>query len=304
MILSVSSENGKSVIKGVSDGANVVLKVDNTGKILDNSCSMQCGGICAHVVATALCFNDITLDHTDIAEQLSRFVVKSESQKAKFPCKIELNPKTGLVKVEENGDLQFGKLTNLLSGENALLLVSLAPEKFVLGTTQLFPAEIPMVLFYTLDSDTISFSLPKNVFYSERNGVAVDCDDGAVWRFSHGINETLSVLLGKSIEYSKKDTLMKSVSDLSESLKPDIVLSGEFNLEKIVLDDSTKVIFKTEIREGRVFLGIFLENGKTSIEFHPKKRSLEQNYPMGGRIYFLNDRLIKDIKSALAAEKF
>jgi len=304
MILSVSVKDGITFVHGSAGGCDVRLEVDEFGNLFNSMCSCHSNGICAHVVGTALSFNDLSMDNTDIAEQLSRFNVKKDTRKAKAPFRLVLDRKSGAVRIENEGDLQLKRLSALFAGDDPLLLVSLYPEKFALGQLQLFPAEHPLILSYNVDSEGIDFSMPESVFYSEKNGVAIDCDEGAVWRFPAGIRDTVSALSGKTIGYSKKEALIKAVSDLSDSLSPEVVLSGVFNLKKIELDENTNVVFKTELREGKVFLKIFLKNGRTSIEFQPRKRTLEQNYPVNGRIYSIDPKLVRDIKSALSADGF
>ena len=304
MILSVSVKNGITFVQGSAGGCDVRLEIDEFGNLFNKVCSCHSGDVCAHVVATALAFNDLSMDNTDISEQLSRFNVKKDNRKAEAPFKLVLDRKSCSAKIENGGDLQLKRLASLFSGDDPLLLVSLCPEKFALGQLQLFHAEHPLILSYNVDADGIDFSMPESIFYSEKNGVAIDCDEGAVWRFPAGIRDTVSALAGKTIGYSKKEALIKAVSDLSDSLSPEVVLSGVFNLKKIELDENTSVVFKTELREGKVFLKIFLKNGRTSIEFQPRKRTLEQNYPVNGRIYSIDPQLVRDIKSALSSDGF
>jgi len=304
MILSVSVKEGITFVQGSAGGCSVRLEIDEFGNLFNSICSCHSDGICAHVVGVALAFNDLSMDNTDIAEQLSRFNVKKDTHKAEAPFKLLLDRKSCSVKIENGGDLQLTRLSSLFTGDDPLLLVSLYPEKFALGQLQLFPAEHPLILSYDVDSEGIDFSMPESVFYSEKNGVAIDCDEGAVWRFPAGIRDTVSALAGKTIGYSRKEALIKAVSDLSDSLSPEVVLSGVFNLKKIELDENTSVVFKTELREGKVFLKIFLKNGRTSIEFQPRKKNLEQKYPVNGRIYSIDPQLVKNIKSALAADGF
>jgi len=304
MILSVSVKEGITFVQGSAGGCSVRLEIDEFGNLFNSICSCHSDGICAHVVGVALAFNDLSMDNTDIEEQLSRFNVKKDTHKAEAPFKLLLDRKSCSVKIENGGDLQLTRLSSLFTGDDPLLLVSLYPEKFALGQLQLFPAEHPLILSYDVDSEGIDFSMPESVFYSEKNGVAIDCDEGAVWRFPAGIRDTVSALAGKTIGYSRKEALIKAVSDLSDSLSPEVVLSGVFNLKKIELDENTSVVFKTELREGKVFLKIFLKNGRTSIEFQPRKKNLEQKYPVNGRIYSIDPQLVKNIKSALAADGF
>lgn len=304
MILSVSVKEGITFVQGSAGGCNVRLEIDEFGNLFNSVCSCRSDGICAHVVGVALAFNDLSMDNTDISEQLSRFNVKKDTHKAEAPFKLLLDRKSCSAKIENGGDLQLKRLSSLFAGDDPLLLVSLYPEKFVLGQIQLFPAEHPLILSYDVDSEGIDFSMPESVFYSEKNGVAIDCDEGAVWRFPAGIRDTVSALVGKTIGYSRKEALIKAVSDLSDSLNPEVVLSGVFNLKKIELDENTNVVFKTELREGKVFLKIFLKNGRTSIEFQPRKKNLEQKYPVNGRIYSIDPQLVKNIKSALANDGF
>ena len=265
MVLSVSVKNGITFVQGSAGGCNVRLEIDEFGGIFNKVCTCRSGDICAHVVGVALAFNDLSMDNTDISEQLSRFNVKKDTRKAQGPFKLLLDRKSGVARLENEGDLQLKRLSSLFSGDDLLLAVSLCPEKFALGQLQLFSAEHPLILSYNVDSDGIDFSMPESVFYSEENGVAIDCDEGAVWRFPAGIRDTVSALSGKTIGYSRKEALIKAVSDLSDSLNPEVVLSGVFNLKKIELDENTNVVFKTELREGKVFLKIFLKNGRTSI---------------------------------------
>lgn len=300
MILSVSVKNGITFVQGSAGGCDVRLEIDESGNIFNKICSCHSGDMCAHVVATALAFNDLSMDNTDISEQLSRFNVKKDTRKTQPPFKLFLDRKSLSARVETGGDLQLSRL----SGDDLLLLVSISPEKFAIGQLQLFSAGHPLVLSYHVDSSGIDFSMPESVFYSEKNGVAIDCDEGAVWRFPAGIRDTVSALAGKTIGYSKKENLIKAVSDLSDSLNPEVVLSGVFNLKKIELDENTNVVFKTDIREGKVFLKIFLKNGRTSIEFQPRKRTLEQNYPINGRVYAIDPQLVRDIKNALSSDGF
>ena len=304
MILSVSVKNGITFVHGSAGGCDVRLEIDELGGLFNKVCSCHSGDVCAHVVAVSLAFNDLSMDNTDISEQLSRFNVKKDTRKVQPPFKLFLDRKSLSARLENGGDLQLKRLSVLFSGDDLLLLVSLAPEKFALGQLQLFAAEHPLIVSYHVNSDGIDFSMPESVFYSEKNGVAIDCDEGAVWRFPSGIRDTLSALAGKTIGYSKKEALIKAVSDLNDSLSPEIVLSGEFNLQKIALNENTNVVFKTELREGKVFLKIFLENGRTLIEFQPRKKTLDQNYTVNGRVYAIDPQLVKDIKAALSSDGF
>ncbi|MBR4489899.1 DEAD/DEAH box helicase, partial [bacterium] len=304
MILSVSVKEGITFVQGSAGGCDVRLEIDGFGNLFNRVCSCHSDEICAHVVAVALAFNDLSMDNTDISEQLSRFNVKKDTVKLQPPFKLYIDRKSSSVRLEDGGDLQLSRLSKLFSGDDILLAAALSPEKFTLGQLQLFPAEHPLILSYHVDSDGIYFSMPESLFYSEKNGVAIDCDEGAVWRFPAGVRDTVSALAGKTIGYSRKEALIKAVSDLSDSLSPDVVLSGVFNLKKIELGENTNVVFKTELREGKVFLKIFLKNGRTSIEFQPRKRILEQNYPVNGRIYSIDPQLVKNIKSALADDGF
>lgn len=305
MILSFSVKDGVTFVTGSAGGHNVRLEIDEFGNIFNKICTCNSKGVCAHVVAVALAFNEISMDNTDISEQLSRFAVKtSDKRKAESPFKINLNRELGIARLSDENDFQLSKLADLFANGDLLLLVSLSPEKFAIGPLQLFAAEEPLILSYQIGTSDINFSLQESVFYSAQNGVAVDCTEGAVWRFSKSVNETLSALLSGSLGYSKKDMLMKVMSDLGETLSPEIMLSGAFNLKKIALDENTKIIFKTDVHEGKVFLKIFLENGRTSIEFQPRKKVLEQNYPIHGRIYSLDPKLVKSIRAALTADGF
>ncbi len=304
MILSVSVKEGITFVQGSAGGCDVRLEIDEVGNLFNSVCSCHSDGICAHVVGVALSFNDLSMDNTDISEQLSRFNVKKDARKAEAPFKLLIDRKSCSAKIENGGDLQLKRLSSLLTGDDPLLLVSLYPEKFAIGQLQLFSAVHPLILSYDVDSDGIDFSMPESVFYSEKNGVAIDLDEGSVWRFPAGIRDTVSALAGKTIGYSRKEALIKAVSDLSDSLSPEVVLSGVFNLKKIELDENTNVVFKTELREGKVFLKIFLKNGRTSIEFQPRKKNLEQKYPVNGRIYSIDPQLVKNIKSALAEDGF
>ncbi len=304
MILSVSVKNGITFVQGSAGGCDVRLEIDESGNISSKICSCHSGDMCAHVIATALAFNDLSMDNTDISEQLSRFNVKKDTHKMQPPFKISVDRKIGLVRLEDNKDLQLSRLSGLLSDNDLLLLVSLSPEKFAIGQLQLFAAENPLMLSYNVDSEGIDFSIPESVFYSPVNGVAIDCDEGAVWRFPANIRDTVSALVGKTVGYTKKEALIKAVSDLNDSLSPEVVLSGAFNLTKVELDKNTSAVFKTELKEGKVFLKIFLQNGRTSIEFQPRKRTLEQKYPVNGRIYSIDPQLVRDIKNALAADGF
>ena len=287
-------------MQGSAGGCDVRLEIDEFGNLFNKVCSCHSGDVCAHVVATALAFNDLSMDNTDISEQLSRFNVKKDTRKTQPPFKLSLDRKSLSARIETGGDLQLSRI----SGDDLLLLVSISPEKFAIGQLQLFSAEHPLILSYHVDSSSIDFSMPESIFYSEKNGVAIDCDEGAVWRFPAGIRDTVSALAGKTIGYSKKENLIKAVSDLSDSLCPEVVLSGVFNLKKIELDENTNVVFKTELKEGKVFLKIFLKNGRTSIEFQPRKRTLEQNYPINGRVYAIDPQLVRDIKNALSSDGF
>ena len=305
MILSFSVKDGITFVTGSAGGHTVRLEIDEFGNIFNKVCSCRSKDMCAHVIAVALAFNEISMDNTDIAEQLSRFAVKtSDKHKAEPPFRISVNRETGMASLSAENDFQLSRLAGSFSNEDLLLLVSLSPEKFAIGSQQLFAADEPLILLYQITSSEINFSLQESVFYSAHNGVAVDCEEGSVWRFSKSVNETLSTLLGKSLGYSKKDMLMKAMSDLGDTLSPEILLSGAFNLTKIVLDENTKIIFKTDVHEGKVFLKIFLENGRTSIEFQPRKKVLEQNYPIHGRVYSLDPKLVRSIRSALSAEGF
>lgn len=304
MILSVTVKDGITFVTGSAGGCDVRLEIDEFGNIFNHVCSCGSKEICEHIVAVALTFNDLSMDNTDISEQLSRFNVKSDKRKSVPPFKLFIDRKHGDFRLEDGGDMQLSRLSALFSGEDLILLVSICPEKFAIGQLQLFPAEQPLMLSYHVNPSGIDFSMPESVFYSEKNGVAIDCDEGAVWRFPAGIRDTVSTLAGKTIGYSKKEALIKAVSDLSDSLSPEVVLSGIFNLKKIELDGNTSVVFKTELKEGKVFLKIFLKNGRTSIEFQPRKKTLEQNYPINGRVYSIDPQIVRDIKSALSADGF
>lgn len=305
MILSSTVKDRITVVKGSAGGCSVRLEIDESGNLVNKTCSCGSDDICAHVVAVALAFNDLSMDNTDISEQLSRFNVKKDSLTAQPPFKLYIDRESSSVRFENSsGDLQLSKLSWLVSGDDLLLLVSLCPEKFAIGQLQLFSAVEPLVLSYSFDASEITFSLSGSIFYSAKNGVAVDLDEGAVWRLSKGVNEVLTSLLGQTLSYSKKDMLIHAMSDLGESMSPSVLLDGAFNLKKTVLDENTKVVFKTDVHEGKVFLKIFLENGRTLIEFQPRKRSLEYNYTINGRVYSIAPQLVRNIKSALASDGF
>ena len=124
-------------------------------------------------------------------------------------------------------------------------MVGLFPESFILGQLPLYRSAEPLILAYTLTSADVSFSLPNNVVYFDKEGVAIDTESGAVWAFSSAVNETLSTILSVAVGYSQRDDLITAISKLGEGLSPDVILSGALNLEKIVLDEDADIVFKT-----------------------------------------------------------
>ncbi|MBP5435111.1 DEAD/DEAH box helicase [bacterium] len=304
MILSVAPKGVNTEIKASVEGSEVTILVDPSGSLLDSACTAGCSGICAHVVAAALLYNRITLDNTDISEQLSKFTVKTDSRKAAFPCRIRIDRHNHIQIEKKDSDYHIDSLLAQLGSRGFATVVGLFPENFTFGQLPLYRSAEPLILAYTLTSADVSFSLPNNVVYFDKEGVAVDTESGAVWAFSSAVNETLSTILSVAVGYSQRDDLITAISKLGEGLNPDVILSGALNLEKIVLDEDADIVFKTTMKDGKIFLRIFLNNDETSIEFHPRKKNFDQIYPLNGRIYSLAPKLVANLRAALAESGF
>ena len=119
MILSVSVKEGITFVQGSAGGCDVRLEIDEFGNLFNSVCSCRSDGICAHVVGVALAFNDLSMDNTDISEQLSRFNVKKDTHKAEAPFKLLLDRKSCSAKIENGGDLQLKRLSSLCRRRSA-----------------------------------------------------------------------------------------------------------------------------------------------------------------------------------------
>ena len=294
--------NIRGMLKNLPD-SNITISIDGEGRLVSKSCSLGCGGICRHVVSLALLFNEMSVDDSDPSEQLSKLGTVSLNVNTVFPVKIALEK--GEIKIfYDQNDLQFKKADQIFENRNLVLLVSLFPEKFVLGGIPLSPSDLPVTLFYEVLKENVRFFLPGHLIYFKQAGVVIDPETGSVHRFSGGINETLSTLLNISIGYSERDELMKAIVDLADNLYPVILLSGELNLNKVELDEDTPVIFDAYINRGRVCINIVFEHSGELIPFKPKRKNYDQNYTLNGRVYSLSGQLIKNVRNALSSEGF
>ncbi|HSW60011.1 MAG TPA: hypothetical protein VLJ60_04395, partial [bacterium] len=135
ILLSAEKNGSGFVISGKlknRDKADVLFSIDGAGRIVSTTCSNGCRGVCRHVVAMGLLFNELSMENADISEQLSMLSRKNVHAKTTFPLKISINKKDVRI-IYDPGDYQLKKIEELFCGKSLVLLVSLFPEKFVLG---------------------------------------------------------------------------------------------------------------------------------------------------------------------------
>ncbi len=306
IILSVEkSESGFKISGKIRNREHtaVLFSIDSTGRIVSATCSNGCKGVCRHIVAMGLLFNELSMENADISEQLSVLGRKNIQTRTDFPLKITINKKDVKV-LYDAGDYQLKKTEEIFGGKNLIFLVSLFPEKFMLGNTLLSPSVSPLTLFYDVDNEAVRFFFSDHIHYFDHEGVAVNSETGNVWRLPASVNETVSTLLNISMGYSRKDDLVKAIADLADNLTPFVSLNGELNLQKIELDDKTNVLFDTYIENSKVCVSIFFIHSGEKIEFMPKRKNYDQNYPLNGRVYSISPDLIKKIRNALSSEGF
>ncbi|MGI6394986.1 MAG: DEAD/DEAH box helicase [bacterium] len=285
------------------DRADSSILIESSGKIVSTECSANCRGVCRHVVALALLYNELSMGNSDISEQLSVLGKRKTRPTATFPLKVSIEKKQLRLTFDKNNS-QLLKLVEELGERNLVVLVSLFPESMVLGTLPLFEATSPLPFFYEIEKERVKFSFSDFIHYFDQEGVVINGESGAVWRFPSDVNEAVSTLLNVSMEYSKKDDLVKAIADLSDNLSPFISLNGEFNLEKIELDEKTEILFDTYIENEKVCVLVFFEYQGNKIEFKPKRKNYDQNYPFKGKVYALSPELLKIVRFALNKEGF
>jgi len=306
MLLSQNEYEGVLSVTGSMKNAvnsEISIKCDKEGRIINKSCSENCGGICRHIIALSLLFNELSVDDADPLDQLSQLKVSRESNETSFPCDLSID-KSGKIKLQYNkNDLQLGSLVGHIN-EKAVDLISLFPEMFTANGKKLKKADEPLDLFYTTEGGKVEFNFSDHVKYFENEGVVLNLENGKVWRFSKKMNETLLTLHRVSIEYDIKDELIKAIADLYDNLKPGIRLAGELNIDKIELDDETETVFEISFSKGRVYAEIFFINDGDSVPFKPRRKNFDQNYPVNGKVYSLSPVLIKNVRSALSSSGF
>ena len=306
MLLSQNEAEGVLTVQGSVKNVNrssIMVKCDHEGKIINKSCSEKCGGICRHVIALALLFNELSVDDADPLDQLSDLKVSGEIADTKFPCEVAMDRNGDIKLLHDRNDMQLNSLTGG-SPEKIICLISVFPEMFTINGKKLKKAVEQLNLFYKTEGGKIEFHFSDHIKYFENEGVVLNLENGNIWRFSKKMNETLLTLIRISIEYEEKDELVKAIADLCDNLKPGIVLTGELNINKIELDDETETVFEISFNRGRIYVEIFFEKDGDSIPFKPRRKNFDQNYPINGKVYALSPVLIKNIRSALSSSGF
>lgn len=306
ILLSVEKDQNDFSVKGMIKNlpsSKISFSADSDGKLVSKSCSAGCGGICKHVVALALLYNEMSVDDADPSEQLSRLKSISDESETDFPVKISIE-KNEIKITHDPGDHQFKKIVETFENRNLAVMVSVFPEKFALGNVVLQKSSVPATLFYEIEKEHVRFFFPEHVLYFEPAGAAIDSETGNVHRFTSSINGTIATLLNISMGFNRLDDLVKAIADLTDNLRPLISLNGELNLDRIHLDDDTKVVFDIYFEKGKVCSDIVFISGNDRIEFRPKRKNYEQNYPANGKVYSLSPELIKKVRTALSSEGF
>lgn len=306
MVLSQNESQGTLTVEGsLKDVRNsgISIKCDRDGHIINKSCSEKCGGICRHVIALALLFNELSVDDADPLDQLSELKINKDRTDTEFPCELTMD-KTGSISIQYNkSDMQINSLVGNYPGKT-VDLVSVFPQMFTINGKKLKKALEPLELFYKTDGGKVEFYFSNHVKYFEDQGVVLNLENGCIWRFPKKMNETLLTLQRISIRYEKKDDLIKAIADLCDNLNPEVTLSGELNIDKIVLDEETETIFEISFNRGRIFADVFFIDEDNRIPFKPRRKNFDQNYPKGGKVYSLSPILVKNVRSALSSAGF
>lgn len=306
MLLSQHENGGVLTVTGSMKDisrSSVAVKCDVEGKIINKSCSEKCGGICRHVIALSLLFNELSVDDADPLDQLSELKVNSENANTQFPCEITVDRDGKFKMISNSNDMQIKALTGGYFNKS-IQLISIFPEMFTLNGKKLKTAAKPLNLFYRTEGGKVEFYFADHMRYFEEEGVVLDLESGNIWRFSKSMNETLLTLIRISIDYEERDELVKAIADLCDNLKPGIILTGELNIDKIELDENTDTVFKIGFSRGKVNAEIFFIKDGDSIPFKPRRKNFDQNYPVGGKVYSLSPVLVKNVRSALSASGF
>jgi len=306
MLLSQNESQGILTVEGsLKDVGNsgISIKCDKDGSIINKNCSEKCGGICRHIIALALLFNELSVDDADPLDQLSELKINRDYTDTEFPCELTID-KTGNISLQYNiNDMQINSLVGSYPGKT-VDLVSVFPQMFTINGKKLKKAEDPLDLFYKTDGGKVEFFFSDHVKYFEDHGVVLNLENGCIWRFPKKMNETLLTLQRISIGYEKKDDLIKAIADLCDNLNPEITLSGELNIDKIVLDEETETIFEINFNRGRIFVEIIFIDEDGRIPFKPRRKNFDQNYPVNGKVYSLSPVLVKNVRSALSSAGF
>ena len=306
MLLSRNESDGILTVHGSMRNisrSSITVKCDSEGRIINKNCSENCGGICRHIIALALLFNELSVDDADPLDQLSDLKITQESSGTEFPCEVSINKDGQLKLIHDSNDLQLNALTGG-SPEKTIQLISVFPGMFTLGGKKLKKAAEPLNLFYRTEGGKIEFYFSDHVRYFENEGVVLDLESGCVWRFPKKMNETLLTLIRISIDYEEKNELVKAVADLCDNLSPEIILTGELNLDRIELDEETETLFEISFSRGKIFAEIFFMKDDDKIPFKPRRKNFDQNYPVGGKVYSISPVLVKNIRSAISASGF
>ncbi len=296
-IISVKGRNRKG------SSGNMELSFNESGKIVKKSCPEGCQGICRHIVALSLLYNEMAVDDTDLMGQLAGLNSKGSPVKSDLPLPFTISG-NGIRIDYSRSDHQLAKVMELLHPSNTASLIALFPDKFSYNSNIMQPAQGPFELFYKIEKGVISFHFKAGIVFFENEGVAIDTEKGLVSRFSPGTSETLNTLINISMDCTSRDELIKSIADLNDNLAPEIALLGELNLVKTELDDDTEVIFDISHDRGRLTMKVLLDTGTERIEFRQKRKNFEQNYTLNGRVYSLSAGLIKKIRSGIGVSGF
>ncbi|HNW81633.1 MAG TPA: DEAD/DEAH box helicase [bacterium] len=306
ILLSKKENSGTVSVKGKNkkgSSGTIDISFNENGKIIKKSCPEGCGGVCRHMVALSLLYNEMAVEDTDLLGQLSSLNSKGGNVRTVFPAVFSINGSDIQIHYSKN-DNHLSRLIDAVGNNHLATLISLFPDKFVYNSMKLELSTGPFYLFYSIDKGTVSFFFMTSILFFENEGVAIDTEKGLVFRFSPGISETLNTLINITMDYTSRDELIKAIADLNDNLAPEIMLTGELNLIKIDLDDDTPVIFDVQYENGRLEMKVMLDTGKETIEFRQKRKNFEQNYTSGGKVYSLSAGLIKKIRSGISASGF
>jgi len=293
----------EGVIKNVPENKiNFTINTD-TGDILKKSCSFGCDGVCEHVIALALFYNEMEVEGINPLEQLSSFSLKDAVLPQNKLYRIVPGKKSMLIDGLLS-DHQLNSILQLIGAKNLPALIALFPEKFTILEQPLKFSETPLNLMYSTQNGSIKFYLPPETYFYEESSVVINSENSVVWRFDEKTGRVLSTLLNLSMSYEDRVELAGVVSVLSRNLAPFIDLHGDINVEKVIVDIKTPIVFDTWFSKGKINLKILFNTSEGMIEFKPKRKNMEQNYPVKGKIFVIDSELIKNIRSALTATGF